>query len=108
MMYQYGRHMEDTENKQMKRGYCKAFYNQRNKDETIISVIKRLFGEHITSRLVRTQNRKLSFRCIGYNMQRLTNLIILLMVSTKPIYAEKRFYTFINKLSNKPAIVNFL
>ena len=33
---------------------------QRNNDETIISVIKRLFGEHITSRLVRTQNRDLS------------------------------------------------
>ena len=42
--------------KQMKRGYSKLLYNQRNKDETIISVIKRLFGEHITSRLVRTQN----------------------------------------------------
>ena len=51
--------------KQMKRGgYCKLLYNQRNEDETIISVIKRLFGEHITSRLVRTQNRELSFRCI--------------------------------------------
>jgi hypothetical protein len=49
-------------------------YNQRNKDETIISVIKRLFGEHITSRLVRTQNRELSFRCIAYNTHRLTNL----------------------------------
>jgi hypothetical protein len=41
--------------KQMKRGFYKVLYNQRNKDETIISVIKRLFGEHITSRLVRTQ-----------------------------------------------------
>ena len=31
--------------KQMKRGYCKMPYNQRNKkDESIISVIKRLFG----------------------------------------------------------------
>jgi hypothetical protein len=71
-MYQYGRHMEDTENKQMKRGYCKALYNQRNKDdETIISVIKRLFGEHITSRPVRTQNRELSFRCIAYNVQKI-------------------------------------
>ena len=39
----YGRYR-----KQMKRGYCKALYNQRNKDETIMSVIKRLFGEHIT------------------------------------------------------------
>lgn len=40
--------------KQMKRGYCKVLYNQRNKDETIISVTKRLFGGYITSRLVRT------------------------------------------------------
>lgn len=33
--------------KQMKRGYLKPLYHQRNKDETIVSVIKRLFGEHI-------------------------------------------------------------
>src|SRR4030095_15152325 len=63
--------------KQMKRGYCKVLYNQRNKNETIISVIKRLFGEHITSRLVRTQNRELSFRCIAYNTHRLTNLTLI-------------------------------
>jgi len=37
--------------KQMKRGYS-TLYNQRNKDETIVSVIKRLIGEHVTSRLV--------------------------------------------------------
>src|SRR5919112_1566610 len=61
----------------MKRGYCKVLYNQRNKDETIISVIKRLFEEHITSRLVRTQNRELSFRCIAYNTHRLTNLTLI-------------------------------
>jgi hypothetical protein len=69
----------------MKRGYFKLLYNQRNKDETIMSVIKRLFGEHIiTSRLVRTQNRELSFRCIAYNMHRVTNLFLLLMISTEP------------------------
>src|SRR4029078_2810754 len=44
--------------KQMKRGYSKLLYNQRNKDETIMSVIKRLFGEYVTSRLVKTQNRE--------------------------------------------------
>jgi hypothetical protein len=71
--------------KQMKRGYLKLLYNQRNKEETIMSVIKRLFGEHVTSRLVRTQNRELSFRCIAYNMHRLTNLFLLLMISTEPI-----------------------
>ena len=70
--------------KQMKRGYSKLLYNQRNKDETILSVKKRLFGEHITSRLVRTQNRELCLRCIAYNMHRLTNLVIILMVSTEP------------------------
>jgi hypothetical protein len=62
--------------KLMKRGYSKLLYSQRNKDETI-SVIKRLFGEHITSRLVKTQNRELSFRCIAYNVHRLINLMIL-------------------------------
>ena len=71
--------------KQMKRGYSTLLYNQRNKDETIISVMKRLFGEHLMSRLIRTQNRELSFRCITYNMHRLTNLIILMMFSTKPM-----------------------
>jgi hypothetical protein len=45
--------------KQMKRGYSKLLYNQRNKNETIVSVIKLLFGEHITSRLVRTQKRNI-------------------------------------------------
>jgi hypothetical protein len=70
--------------KQMKHGYSKLLYNQRNdKDETIImSVIKRLFGEHLMSRLTRTQNKELSFRCITYNMHRLTNLAILMMFST--------------------------
>jgi Transposase DDE domain len=70
---------------QMKRGYSKLLYNQRNKVETIVSVIKRLFGDYLMSRSIRTQNRELSFRCITYNMHRLTNLIILMMVSTKPI-----------------------
>jgi Transposase DDE domain len=64
--------------KQMKRGYSKLLYSQRNKNETIVSVIKRLFGEHITSRLVRTQNREISFRCIAYNTHRLTNLAIII------------------------------
>ena len=60
----------------MKRGYSKILYNQRNKDETIVSVIKRLFGEHISSRLIRMQNRELTFRCITYNLHRMLNLII--------------------------------
>ena len=71
--------------KQMKREYNKILYNQRNKDETIVSVIKRLFGEHITSRLIRIQNRELTLRCIAYNAHRLVKLIVMVMVSTQPI-----------------------
>ena len=63
--------------KEMKRGYSKIMYNQRNKDEIIVSVIKRLFGEHISSRLIRMQNRELTFRCITYNLHRMLNLIII-------------------------------
>jgi hypothetical protein len=68
--------------KEMKRGYNKILYKQRNKDETIVSVIKRLFGEHITSRLIRMQNRELTFRCIAYNTHRMVKLVVLMMVST--------------------------
>jgi hypothetical protein len=53
-------------------------YNQRNnKDEAIVSVIKRLFGEHITSRLIGMQNRELVFRCISYHVHMMLNLILL-------------------------------
>ena len=63
--------------KEMKRGYNKTLYNQRNKEETIVSVIKRLFGEHITSRLIRMQNRELTFRCVAYNIHQMLNLVII-------------------------------
>jgi len=63
--------------KEIKRGSSKVLSNQRNKDETIVSVIKILFGEHISSRLIRMQNRELTFRCITYNLHRMLNLIII-------------------------------
>ena len=61
-MYHYGKRLANTEKKrkEMKRGYNKTLYNQRNKDETIVSVIERLFGEHISSRLIQMQNRELT------------------------------------------------
>ena len=61
----------------MKCVYSKILYNQRNKDETIVSVIKRLFGENISSRLIQMQNGELTFRCITYNLHRMLNLIII-------------------------------
>ena len=48
--------------KEMKRGYSKILYNQRNKDETIVSVIKRLFGEHILSRFNTNAEQRIDFQ----------------------------------------------
>ena len=80
-----------TYRKEMKRGYSKILYNQRNKNETIVSVIKRLFGEHITSRLIRMQNRELTLRCIAYNTHRIVKLVVLTMVSTEPELPNIRY-----------------
>jgi len=43
----------------MKRNFDKEKYNQRNKVETVNSVIKRLMSDSIKSRKVRTQNREM-------------------------------------------------
>jgi len=37
----------------MKGRFYTRLYHQRNKNETILSVIKRMFGKHVTSRLVK-------------------------------------------------------
>ena len=95
----YGRYR-----KQMKRGYSRTLYNQRNKNETIMSVIKRLFGECLISRLTRTQNRELSFRCIAYNMHRLTNLVIITMISTEPQQAYEPSIEYRLRLVERPRV----
>ena len=61
--------------KQMKRGYDIKLYHQRNKVETIFSVIKRMFGEYIRSMKIMTKNRELVFRCIAYNVHRHVKLV---------------------------------
>ena len=40
----------------MKHGFSNILYNHRNKNETIISVIKRLFGDDLTCKGNKTQN----------------------------------------------------
>jgi len=60
--------------KEMKRGYSRRLYNRRSKDETVFSVVKRLMGEHLSSRLVRTQDRELALRLIAYSAHRVINI----------------------------------
>ena len=42
----------------MNHGYSKLLYGQRDKDETIVSVFKRLFGEYITSSSLTGKKRR--------------------------------------------------
>lgn len=59
--------------KMLKRqGYDTVTYHQRNKTETIFSVIKRMFGDNVTTRKISTQNRELMYRVIAYNAYRIT------------------------------------
>ena len=46
------------------------------------------------SRLTRTQNRKLSFRSITYNIHRLTNLAMSMMFSTKPYKLYTQYFHY--------------
>jgi hypothetical protein len=50
-----------------KRGYRKEDYNKRNMDETVFSVMKRLFGEDVKSRKTAMQNKEMILKMIAYN-----------------------------------------
>jgi transposase len=52
-------------------GYDRTTYYQRNKVETIFSVIKRMFGDSVTSRNVATINHEMIYRVIAYNCHRI-------------------------------------
>ncbi|HET7389591.1 MAG TPA: hypothetical protein VFJ51_02125 [Nitrososphaeraceae archaeon] len=52
------------------------------------------------------QEEELSLRCIAYNMHRLTNLVIIIMISTEPV-AEKRKNTFFCSQSLRPPLPPF-
>ena len=69
----------------MKRRFYTSLYHQRNKNETILSVVKRMFCEHTASRLVMMQNMDLMFRVIAYNMHRLTVLMVRFLQSLNNI-----------------------
>jgi len=61
-----------------RKGYDAAIYHQRNKTETIFSVIKKMFGDNVTSRKISTQNRELMYRVIAYNAYRITRDCLLI------------------------------
>ncbi len=71
--------------KQMRRSFDHALYHQRNKCETVFSVIKRRFGSEIKSYDDAMKERELLYRVLAYNCHRMSMISCLLrMVSREP------------------------
>ncbi|PIN84004.1 MAG: transposase, partial [Nitrosopumilales archaeon CG11_big_fil_rev_8_21_14_0_20_33_24] len=79
--------------KKMRREFDDTLYHQRNKCETIFSVIKRKFGSEIKSYNDTMKEKELLYRVLAYNCHRMTMISCLLwMISRKPLLY---FYTMI-------------
>lgn len=71
--------------KQMRRKFDDTLYHQRNKCETIFSVIKRRFGSEIKSYHDTMKEKELLYRVLAYNCHRMCVISCLLwMISRKP------------------------
>ncbi len=71
--------------KQMRRSFDEALYHQRNKTETIFSVIKRRFGSEIKSYSDMMKTKELLYRVLAYNCHRMCLIsLVWLMISRKP------------------------
>ena len=63
--------------KLMKKGYSKKKYYQRNKNETVNSVVKRKWSDGTLAMNWRNQNKEIIFRLIFYAARRFTSLVFL-------------------------------
>lgn len=62
--------------KQMKKGYSKKKYHQRNKNETVNSVVKRKWGDGTLALSWRMQNKEIIFRLIFYASRRFISIFL--------------------------------
>lgn len=68
--------------------FDKETYHQRNKVETVFSVMKRKFGEALKARLFRLQVREIKIKVILYNHSRMISTMSFLVIiedSAEPI-----------------------
>jgi len=65
--------------KLMKKGYSKKTYHQRNKNETVNSVVKRKWDDGTLALSWKMQNKEILFRLLLYAARRFTSIVFLLM-----------------------------
>ncbi|RLI99219.1 MAG: hypothetical protein DRP06_03910 [Candidatus Aenigmatarchaeota archaeon] len=75
--------------KLMKKGYSKKKYYQRNKNETVNSVVKRKWGDGTLAMNWRNQNKEIIFRLIFYAARRFTSLVFLFFLRKKILPLRK-------------------
>ena len=61
---------------EMAENFDRVRYGQRNKVETVFSVIKRRFGEEIKGRFYRSQVKELKLKCIVYSVDLFLSIAI--------------------------------
>jgi len=66
--------------REMKSGYDLERYRQRNKVETVNSVIKRKMGDCVRSRNVLNQNREILFMVMVYNIERSMKISLIIVI----------------------------
>ena len=73
--------------KLMRREFDESLYHQRNKCETIFSVMKRKFGSEIKSYHDSMKEKELLYRVLAYNCHRMCMIsAVLWMISREPEY----------------------
>ncbi len=66
--------------KEMRSGYDLDLYRQRNKVETVNSVIKRKMGDCVRARTVSNQNREILFMVMVYNIDRGMKISLIIVI----------------------------
>ena len=70
-------------------------YHQRNKVETVFSVLKRKFGEALKARKYRLQIKEIKIKVILYNLSRMISTLSLLILIEEFYRAHNSFFFII-------------
>lgn len=86
--------------RRMLKEFNEKLYHRRSINETVFSVVKRLFGSWVQSRSLKLQIKEITLMYLVYNIHRYVSyFVILLRISTKP--EDQKLYKYSNVIINK-------
>ncbi|HOO89594.1 MAG TPA: transposase, partial [Syntrophales bacterium] len=69
-------------------------YHERNKVETVFSVLKRKYGESLKARRYRLQFKEIKMKAIVYNLSRLISFVLVIL---EEFYKAQKFSIYNKK-----------